>query len=70
MEIVDDDLENMGIDFVKTSDEGIEEDYDECQHRLPCLMHFKYARHPTVFYGNLGDNQEISAWINDQTNRQ
>ena len=70
LEEVDDELEGVGIDLVKISDEGIEEDYDECDRGLPCLVHFKYAREPQVYYGSLADHPEVSAWIDTEAKRQ
>ena len=67
---IDNELEGVGIDLVKISDEGIEEDYDECDRGLPCLVHFKYAREPQVYYGSLADHSEVSAWIDTEAKRQ
>ena len=51
-----------GIDLVKISDEGIEEEYDECDD-LPCLVHFKYGKPPVTFYGDLKEDEEVQQWI-------
>ena len=51
-----------GIDLVKISDEGIDEEYDECDD-LPCLVHFKYGKPPVTFYGDLKEDEEIQQWI-------
>ena len=69
LEEVDDELEAVGIDLVKISDEGVEEDYDECDRGLPCLAHFKYAREPQVFYGSFADHSEMAAWIDSEAKR-
>ena len=66
---VDDDLEGMGIDLVKISEEGIDQDYDECDRGLPCLVHFKYAREPQVYYGSFGDVAELNEWIDSEAKR-
>ena len=51
-----------GIDLVKISDEGIEEEYDECDD-LPCLVHFKYGQAPVTFYGDMKEDEEVQQWI-------
>ena len=38
LEEIDDELEAVGIDLVKISDEGVEEDYDECDRGLAVLL--------------------------------
>ena len=51
-----------GVDLVKISDEGIEEEYDECDD-LPCLVHLKYGKPPVTFYGDLKEDEEVQQWI-------
>ena len=47
---------------MKISDEGIEEEYDECDD-LPCLVHFKYGQAPVTFYGDMKEDEEVQQWI-------
>ena len=51
-----------GIDLVKISDDGIDEQYDECDD-LPCLVHFRFGKQAVVFYGDLKEDEEIQQWI-------
>ena len=51
-----------GIDLVKVSDEGIDDEYDECED-LPCLVHFRYGKSPVVFYGDFKEDEDIEQWI-------
>ena len=62
VEVVQFDCFIGGIDLVKISDEGIEEEYDECDD-LPCLVHFKYGKPPVTFYGDLKEDEEVQQWI-------
>ena len=57
-----------GIDLVKISDEGIEEEYDECED-LPCLVHFKYGKEPVTFYGDIKETEEIQQWIDVESKK-
>ena len=69
LEELDDELEAANIDLVKISDEDIEEEYDECESGLPCLVHFKRGTEPRVFYGDFGDFEEIHQWMDDEAKR-
>ena len=57
-----------GIDLVKISDDGIEDEYDECDD-LPCLVHFRNGKEPVVFYGDLKEDEEIQQWIHVQSKK-
>ena len=54
--------------MVKISDEGIEEEYDECED-LPCLVHFKYGKEPVTFYGDIKEKEEIQQWIDVESKK-
>ena len=57
------------IDLVKISDEGIDDEYDECED-LPCLVHFRYGKPPVVFYGDFKEDEDIAQWINVESKKQ
>lgn len=60
LENIDDECEEKEIDFVKTSDNGIEEEYD-----LPSLPALAFYRHQfrTVYTGDLMKEDDILAWV-------
>ena len=61
-EIVSFNFVNGRIDLVKISDDGMEEEYDNCDN-LPCLINFPYGKPPVTFYGDLNENEELQQWI-------
>ena len=62
LENIDDECEEKDIDFVKTSDEGIEKEYD-----LPTLPALAFYRHKfrTIYTGDLMNEEEILKWVLD-----
>lgn len=60
MENIDDECEEKDINFVKTSDDGIEEEYD-----LPMLPALAFYRHQfrTVYTGDLMKEEDILMWV-------
>lgn len=60
IENIDDECEEKSIDFVKTSDEGIEEEYD-----LPGLPALAFYRHQfrTIYTGDLMKEDDILEWV-------
>lgn len=48
LENIDDDCDDIGIDFVKISDEGIAQEYDIAS--LPALVYFRH-RFPQIYEG-------------------
>merc|ERR1711997_233911 len=64
LEKMDDELHTAqgGIDLVRISDDGLDEQYDECDD-LPCLVHFRFGKQAVVFYGDLKEGEEVQQWI-------
>lgn len=62
LENIDDECEEKDIDFVKTSDAGIEKEYD-----LPSLPALAFYRHKfrTIYNGDLMNEDEILKWVLD-----
>lgn len=62
LENIDDECEEKDIDFVKTSDDGIEKEYD-----LPSLPALAFYRHKfrTIYNGDLMNEDEILKWVLD-----
>ncbi|XP_055690225.1 uncharacterized protein LOC129793827 isoform X4 [Lutzomyia longipalpis] len=62
LENIDDECEEKDIDFVKTSDDDIQEEYD-----LPSLPALVFYRHKfrTIYTGNLMKEEEILEWVLD-----
>lgn len=60
LENIDDECEEKDIDFVKTSDNGIETEYD-----LPSLPALAFYRHKfrTIYTGDLMNEDEILKWV-------
>ncbi|XP_041971080.1 uncharacterized protein LOC121727357 isoform X7 [Aricia agestis] len=60
LENIDDECEEKDIDFVKTSDEGIEKEYD-----LPDLPALAFYRHKfrTIYDGDLMHEEAILKWV-------
>lgn len=62
LENIDDECEEKDIDFIKTSDEGIEKEYD-----LPELPALAFYRHKfrTIYEGDLMHEEAILKWVLD-----
>ncbi|KAI5646564.1 thioredoxin-like domain-containing protein [Phthorimaea operculella] len=62
LENIDDECEEKDIDFIKTSDEGIEKEYD-----LPGLPALAFYRHKfrTIYEGDLMHEEAILKWVLD-----
>lgn len=62
LENIDDECEEKDIDFIKTSDEGIEKEYD-----LPELPALAFYRHKfrTIYDGDLMHEEAILKWVLD-----
>lgn len=60
LENIDDECEEKDIDFVKTSDDGIEEEYD-----LPSLPALAFYRHQfrSIYTGDMMKEDDILAWV-------
>lgn len=60
LENIDDECEEKDIDFVKTSDEGIQKEYD--LQNLPALVFYR-NRFRNVYTGDLMEEEEILNWV-------
>lgn len=60
LENIDDECEDKGIDFVKTSDEGVDKEYD-----LPDMPALAFYRHKfrTIYDGDLMHEEAILKWV-------
>ncbi|KAL9914164.1 hulk isoform 9-T9 [Glossina fuscipes fuscipes] len=60
LENIDDECEEKNIDFIKTSDDDIEKEYD-----LPGLPALAFYRHKfrTIYHGDLMKEDEILEWV-------
>ena len=63
LEEIDDRLDALNVEIVKTCDDGIDDDYE--LESLPSLVHFRKGE-PTVYYGDLKQDDEIALWIDAQ----
>lgn len=66
LENVDDDMDQRGIAFVQTEDE----DFPLLKHQLselPAIVLFRNGD-PLIFSGNIEDDDEVIAWLNDGGN--
>lgn len=57
LENIDDDCEEKDIDFVKTSDEGIDKEYDLPS--LPCLVFYR-NKFRKIYTGN---DKKLNLWL-------
>merc|ERR1719333_1604251 len=64
LEEIDDRLDALNVEIVKTCDDGIDDDYE--LESLPSLVHFRKGE-PTVYYGDLKQDDEIALWIDAQS---
>lgn len=62
LENIDDECEEKNIDFVKTSDEGIDKEYDLSD--LPALAFYRH-KFRTIYTGDLMKEEEILDWVLD-----
>lgn len=62
LENIDDDCEEKSIDFVKTSDDGIDKEYDLVE--LPALAFYR-NKFRTIYKGDLMKEEEILDWVLD-----
>ncbi|XP_055320479.1 uncharacterized protein LOC129577457 isoform X15 [Sitodiplosis mosellana] len=62
LENIDDECEEKNIDFVKTSDEGIDKEYDLAE--LPALAFYR-NKFRTIYSGDLMKEDEILEWVLD-----
>lgn len=60
MENIDDECEEKDIDFVKTSDDGIDKEYDLAE--LPALAFYRH-KFRTIYKGDLMKEDEILEWV-------
>lgn len=60
LENIDDECEEKDIDFVKTSDDGIQREYDLAT--LPTLVFYR-NRFRNVYTGDLMDEDTILKWV-------
>lgn len=60
LENIDDECEEKNIDFVKTSDEGIDKEYDLSE--LPALAFYRH-KFRTIYTGDLTKEDEILDWV-------
>ena len=62
IEEIDDECEEKDIDFVKTSDHGVEQEFDLPE--LPCMVFYKNKfRH--IYSGDLMNEEQILEWVLD-----
>lgn len=62
LENIDDECEEKDISFVKTSDEGIDDEYDISS--MPALAFYRHKIR-TMYTGNLMNEEEILQWVLD-----
>lgn len=62
LENIDDECEEKDINFVKTSDEGIDKEYDLFE--LPALAFYRH-KFRTIYNGDLTKEDEILEWVLD-----
>lgn len=62
LENIDDECEEKSIDFVKTSDDGIDKEYDLVE--LPALAFYR-NKFRTIYKGDLMKEEEILDWVLD-----
>ncbi|XP_064114219.1 uncharacterized protein LOC135220720 isoform X11 [Macrobrachium nipponense] len=66
LENIDDECDDIGIDFVKISDEGIAQEYDIIS--LPALVYFR-NRFPQIYEGDLKDEEALLEWLIDNKDK-
>lgn len=65
LENIDDECEEKDIDFVKTSDEDIDKEYD--LETLPALVFYR-NKFRTIYTGDMMKEEEILEWVLEQYN--
>ncbi|XP_055342299.1 uncharacterized protein LOC129590885 [Paramacrobiotus metropolitanus] len=65
LENIDDDTDNLGVAFVKTSDVSIARDYGVKS--FPALIYFEEGE-PSVYDGDLQEENEVLRWLTQQKN--
>lgn len=60
LENIDDECEEKDIDFVKTSDEGVDKEYDLAT--LPALAFYRH-KFRTIYTGDLMKEEAILEWV-------
>lgn len=63
LENIDDECEEKDIDFVKTSDDDVDKEYDLEQ--LPALVFYRH-KFRTIYSGDLMNEEEILEWVLQQ----
>ncbi|XP_071549030.1 uncharacterized protein hlk isoform X4 [Panulirus ornatus] len=66
LENIDDECDDIGIDFVKISDDGIAEEYDIVS--MPALVYFR-TRFPQIYEGDLQDEEAVLEWLIDNKDK-
>ncbi|KAG7154498.1 disulfide-isomerase-like 2 [Homarus americanus] len=66
LENIDDECDDIGIDFVKISDDGIAQEYDIVS--LPALVYFR-NRFPQIYEGDLKDEEALLEWLIDNKDK-
>ncbi|XP_050711800.1 uncharacterized protein LOC126995938 isoform X2 [Eriocheir sinensis] len=66
LENIDDDCDDIGIDFVKISDEGIAQEYDIAS--MPAIVYFRH-RFPQIYEGDMTDEEALLEWLIDNKDR-
>ncbi|XP_045120684.1 uncharacterized protein LOC123510033 isoform X3 [Portunus trituberculatus] len=66
LENIDDDCDDIGIDFVKISDEGIAQEYDIAS--MPALVYFRH-RFPQIYEGDMFDEDALLEWLIDNKDK-
>ena len=60
LEHIDDELEEKGIEFIKCSDKGVEEEYGFSY--VPILIYFQ-DQIPNAYADDMGEENEILKWL-------
>ncbi|XP_063590532.1 uncharacterized protein LOC134767464 [Penaeus indicus] len=66
LENIDDECDDIGIDFVKVSDENIAKEYEVVI--LPALVYFR-NRFPQIYEGDLKDEEALLEWLIDNKDK-
>ncbi|KAK7069268.1 hypothetical protein SK128_025944 [Halocaridina rubra] len=66
LENIDDECDDIGIDFVKISDDGIAQEYDIVS--LPALVYFR-NHFPQIYEGDLKDEEALLEWLIDNKDK-
>ncbi|KAL7646704.1 UNVERIFIED_CONTAM: hypothetical protein RMT77_001957 [Armadillidium vulgare] len=66
LENIDDECDDIGIDFVKISDETAAKDFDIIH--IPAIVYFR-SRFPQIYEGDLKDEEALLEWLIDNKDR-